>query len=121
MTYRKGRPLSIRWLLEPLLGRARIEGGIGHTIDAIAIIGTLFGVATSLGFGVQQISAGLDYLGWVETGNVLTVVLITCVTGLATFSVVSGVSKGLKCSRTSTWFSPRVSRSSSSYSARPCF
>ncbi|MFM9263230.1 BCCT family transporter [Rhodococcus sp. 5A-K4] len=96
MTYRKGRPLSIRWLLEPLLGRARIEGGIGHTIDAIAIIGTLFGVATSLGFGVQQISAGLDYLGWVETGNVLTVVLITCVTGLATFSVVSGVSKGLK-------------------------
>ena len=96
MTYRKGRPLSIRWLLEPLLGRARIEGGIGHTIDAIAIIGTLFGVATSLGFGVQQISAGLDYLGWVETGNWLTVVLITCVTGLATFSVVSGVSKGLK-------------------------
>ena len=96
MTYRKGRPLSIRWLLEPLLGRARIEGGIGHAIDAIAIIGTLFGVATSLGFGVQQISAGLDYLGWVESNNWLTVVLITCVTGLATFSVVSGVSKGLK-------------------------
>ncbi|WP_037180473.1 BCCT family transporter [Rhodococcoides fascians] len=96
MTYRKGRPLSVRWLLEPLLGRRRIEGGIGHAIDVIAIVGTLFGVATSLGFGVQQISAGLDYLGWVETNNWLTIILIVFVTGLATFSVVSGVTKGLK-------------------------
>ncbi len=96
MTYRKGRPLSIRWLLEPLLGRKRIEGAIGHAIDTIAIVGTLFGVATSLGFGVQQISAGLEYLGWVDTNNWSTVILIAFVTGLATFSVVSGVSKGLK-------------------------
>lgn len=96
MTYRKGRPLSIRWLLEPLLGRERIEGVIGHAIDVVAIVGTLFGVATSLGFGVQQISAGLDYLGWVETDNWLVVGLIVVVTGLATFSVVSGVTKGLK-------------------------
>ncbi|NMM85934.1 transporter [Rhodococcus sp. SRB_17] len=96
MTYRKGRPLSIRWLLEPLLGRARIEGKIGHTIDVIAIVGTLFGVATSLGFGVQQISAGLDYLGWVDTGNGLVITIIVIVTAMATFSVASGVAKGLK-------------------------
>lgn len=96
MTYRKGRPLSIRWLLEPLLGRKRIEGPIGHAIDAIAIIGTLFGVATSLGFGVQQISAGLDYLGWVEPNNWFVVSLIAVVTGLAIFSVVTGVTKGLR-------------------------
>ncbi|MGA9871644.1 MAG: BCCT family transporter [Rhodococcus sp. (in: high G+C Gram-positive bacteria)] len=96
MTYRKGRPLSVRWILEPLLGRQRIEGPIGHAIDTVAIIGTLFGVATSLGFGVQQISAGLEYLGWIETNNWLIVVLIVFVTALATFSVVSGVSKGLK-------------------------
>ena len=96
MTYRKGRPLSIRWLLEPLLGRARIEGKIGHAIDVVAIVGTLFGVATSLGFGVQQISAGLDYLGWVETDNWLVITIIVIVTGMATFSVVSGVTKGLK-------------------------
>lgn len=96
MTYRKGRPLSIRWLLEPLLGRKRIEGPIGHAIDAIAIIGTLFGVATSLGFGVQQISAGLDYLGWVEPNNWFVVSLIAIVTGLAIFSVVTGVTKGLR-------------------------
>ncbi|MGC0362026.1 choline/glycine/proline betaine transport protein [Rhodococcus sp. 27YEA15] len=96
MTYRKGRPLSIRWLLEPLLGRARIEGPLGHTIDVVAIVGTLFGVATSLGFGVQQISAGLDYLGWVNTGNWLIIAIIVIVTGMATFSVVSGIAKGLK-------------------------
>lgn len=96
MTYRKGRPLSIRWLLEPLLGRRRIEGPIGHAIDVIAIVGTLFGVATSLGFGVQQISAGLEYLGWVEPNNWFVIALIAIVTGLATFSVVSGVTKGLR-------------------------
>jgi choline/glycine/proline betaine transport protein len=96
MTYRKGRPLTVRWLLEPLLGRKRIEGPIGHTIDTVAIVGTLFGVATSLGFGVQQISAGLEYLGWVETTNWFVIVLIAAITGIATFSVVSGVSKGLK-------------------------
>lgn len=96
MTYRKGRPLSIRWLLEPLLGRRRIEGPIGHAIDAIAIVGTLFGVATSLGFGVQQISAGLEYLGWVQPNNWFVIALIAIVTGLATFSVVSGVTKGLR-------------------------
>ena len=96
MTYRKGRPLTVRWLLEPLLGRKRIEGPIGHTIDTVAIVGTLFGVATSLGFGVQQISAGLEYLGWVETTNWFVIALIAAITGIATFSVVSGVSKGLK-------------------------
>ncbi|WP_127784393.1 BCCT family transporter [Rhodococcus sp. X156] len=96
MTYRKGRPLSVRWLLEPLLGRARVEGFVGHAIDTVAIVGTLFGVATSLGFGVQQISAGLEYLGWIETNNWFTVALIVAVTGIAMFSVVSGVTKGLK-------------------------
>ncbi|RDI30408.1 choline/glycine/proline betaine transport protein [Rhodococcus sp. AG1013] len=96
MTYRKGRPLSVRWLLEPLLGRRRIEGPIGHAIDVVAIVGTLFGVATSLGFGIQQITAGLEYLGWVEVDNWLIIALIAGVTALATFSVVSGVSKGLK-------------------------
>ncbi len=54
--HRRGRPVSIRWALEPLLG-ARVKGGWGNTIDVIALIGTLFGVATSLGLGVIQIGA----------------------------------------------------------------
>ncbi len=96
MTFRKGRPLSVRWLLEPMLGRKRVEGFIGHAIDAVAIVGTLFGVATSLGFGVQQIMAGLEFLGWIEASNWWVVGLITLITLIATMSVVTGVHKGLK-------------------------
>ena len=96
MSFRRGRPLAIRWLLEPLLGRKRVEGWIGHTIDTIAIVGTLFGVATSFGFGVSQIMAGLEFLGWAQRSPWLIVGIIGAITALATFSVVTGVHKGLK-------------------------
>lgn len=96
MTFRRGRPLAIRWLLEPLLGRKRVEGPIGHAIDAVAIVGTLFGVATSFGFGVSQIIGGLTFLGWAEESPMLIVGLIIGITLLATWSVVSGVHRGLK-------------------------
>jgi choline/glycine/proline betaine transport protein len=96
MTYRRGRPLTVRWLLEPLLGRQRVEGPIGHAVDVVAIVGTLFGVATSLGFGITQIGAGLQYLGWIELNNWWIVGMICVITGIATFSVVSGVNKGLR-------------------------
>ncbi|WP_099025717.1 BCCT family transporter [Mycolicibacterium palauense] len=96
MTYRRGRPLSVRWLLEPLLGRKRVEGPIGHAVDVTAVVGTLFGVATSLGFGITQIAAGLEYLGWIRINNWWMVGMIAAITVIATASVVSGVSKGLK-------------------------
>ena len=96
MTYRRGRPLAVRWLLEPLLGRKRVEGPIGHAVDVTAVVGTLFGVATSLGFGITQIAAGLEYLGWIQVNNWWTVGMIAAITVIATASVVSGVSKGLK-------------------------
>jgi len=94
--HRKGRPVSIRWALEPLLGD-RVRGRLGDAIDVIAIVGTLFGVATSLGLGVKQIAAGLSHLGVVgEVNNTLLVVLIIVITAVATLSVVSGVGKGIK-------------------------
>lgn len=96
MTYRRGRPLSVRWLLEPLIGRQRVEGPIGHIVDVVAVVGTLFGVATSLGFGITQIAAGLQYLGWITVDNWWIVAMIVVITGIAVASVVSGVSKGLK-------------------------
>ncbi|BAV41510.1 BCCT family transporter [Mycobacterium ulcerans] len=96
MTYRRGRPLSVRWLLEPVLGRRRVEGVLGHAVDVVAIVGTLFGVATSLGFGITQIASGLEYLGWIETNNWWIIAMIGATTAAATASVVSGVSKGLK-------------------------
>src|SRR5690606_34224955 len=94
--HRRGRPVSIRWALEPLLGD-RVKGWIGDVIDVVAIIGTLFGVATSLGFGVSQIGAGLSFLGVVgEVGNILLITLTVVITAIAMVSVLSGIDKGIK-------------------------
>ncbi|GAB2857996.1 BCCT family transporter [Nocardioides pacificus] len=94
--HRKGRPVSIRWALEPLFGD-RVKGALGDVIDVIAVIGTIFGVATSLGFGVSQVSAGMEYLGYVgDASTTLKVVLIAVITGIAVISVATGVDKGIK-------------------------
>lgn len=94
--HRKGRPVSLRWALEPLLG-ARVKGWIGDVVDILAIVGTLFGVATSLGLGVTQVSTGLVELGVIdEASNTFMVILIAAITAIATISVVSGVGKGIQ-------------------------
>ncbi len=94
--HRKGRPVSIRWALEPLLGD-RVKGWMGDVIDTVAIVGTVAGVATSLGLGVQQISAGLVNLGvFDKAGNTLLMALIATITVFAIASVVSGVGRGIK-------------------------
>jgi choline/glycine/proline betaine transport protein len=94
--HRRGTPISIRWALEPLLGKW-VRGFVGDVVDVIAILGTLFGVATSLGFGVSQISAGMEFLGWVDDpGDWLRIVLILVITAIAVVSVVTGVDKGIK-------------------------
>jgi len=94
--FRHGLPLSIRSALYPLIGE-KIYGPIGHTVDVFAILGTLFGIATTLGLSVTQINAGLHYL-WPSipvstTVQVISIALITC---LAIFSVVAGMDKGVK-------------------------
>jgi choline/glycine/proline betaine transport protein len=94
--HRKGRPVSIRWALEPLLGK-RVTGLWGDLIDVIAVVGTLFGVATSLGLGASQIGAGLAYLGVVdEATNTVLVALILGITLMALISVVTGIDRGIK-------------------------
>lgn len=96
MSFRYGRPLSVRWLLEPLVGRRLIESWVGHAIDTVAIVGTVFGVSTSLGMGVLQIQAGLSHLGWFDPSSTLVVVLVVGVTAASTLSVVSGVDRGIR-------------------------
>ncbi|WP_022873419.1 BCCT family transporter [Nesterenkonia alba] len=97
MTFRRGRPLTIRWLLEPIFGRKLIESWIGHLIDIVAIVGTVFGIVTSLGLGTQQIAAGLGFMDWADPeAPWLLTVLVIVIMAIATFSVVTGVNKGLK-------------------------
>ncbi|WP_022908092.1 BCCT family transporter [Curtobacterium sp. B18] len=93
--HRRGRPVSIRWALEPLLG-ARVKGGWGNLIDVIALVGTLFGVATSLGLGVIQIGAGLESAGIAESSTVSQLAIIAVITALTIVSLVTGVTKGMK-------------------------
>ena len=94
-TYNRGLPLTLRSAFYPLLGE-RIWGWPGHLIDISAVFATLFGLATSLGFGTEQALAGLNYLfGW-GTGNVAKVVMIGSITTLALISVLRGLDGGVK-------------------------
>ncbi|MGO4453467.1 BCCT family transporter [Arthrobacter sp. RAF14] len=95
--HRRGRPLAVRWALEPLFGEKAMRGGWGNTIDVVALVGTVFGVATSLGLGVTQISAGLKSLGVIAPDNHwIEYVIIVVVTCFVLWSVLSGVSRGMK-------------------------
>ncbi|MHC1551281.1 BCCT family transporter [Phyllobacterium sp. K27] len=93
--YRYNLPLTIRSGLYPLL-KERINGPIGHAVDIFAIVGTMFGIATSLGLGVSQINAGLNYLIGLPIGPQIQLPLIAFVTALAAISVVTGLDKGIR-------------------------
>src|SRR5690606_7693668 len=95
-SFRHGLPLSIRSALYPLIGE-RIHGPIGHAVDTFAILGTMFGIATTLGLSVAQMNAGLNYLWpsiplstWVQIGCIGGITLLTM------GSVVAGMDKGIK-------------------------
>lgn len=93
--YNRGLPLTVRSAFYPVLGE-RINGGIGNLIDILAVVATLFGVATSLGLGVAQINAGLNYLFGVSISPGVQITLIAIITAVATASVVSGLDRGIK-------------------------
>ncbi|UIL54403.1 MULTISPECIES: choline BCCT transporter BetT [Pantoea] len=94
-SYRHGLPLTLRSALYPIIGE-KIYGPIGHAVDVFAVIGTVLGVATSLGYGVLQVNAGLNHLFGVPVNQTIQVILIVVITGLATLSVVSGLDKGIR-------------------------
>ena len=94
-TFNRGLPLTLRSAFYPLLGD-RIWGWWGHIIDITAVFATLFGLATSLGFGTEQALAGLNHLFGFGTGKVAVIVLIAVITVLAIISVVRGLDGGVK-------------------------
>lgn len=94
-TYGKGLPLTLRSGLSPILGK-RINGPLGDAIDVFAVCGTVFGIATSLGFGVSQMTAGLSYNYGVPDTMTTKIVVIAVVMGAATLSVLSGADRGIR-------------------------
>jgi choline/glycine/proline betaine transport protein len=94
-SFRHGLPLTIRSIFYPLLGD-RIYGPIGHLIDILAVFGTLFGLATSLGFGAMQLNTGLNRLIGLPVSPAWQVGVIATITTVAVLSVISGLDRGLK-------------------------
>jgi len=93
--FNRGLPLTIRSVFYPLLGD-RIYGWWGNIIDILSVLATLFGLATSLGFGVQQVAAGLNFLFGLPTDTWFQVVLIAVITSFAIMSVVAGLDGGVR-------------------------
>ncbi|GAA0612628.1 BCCT family transporter [Thalassospira tepidiphila] len=93
--YRKGLPLSIRSALYPIIGE-RIYGTWGHVVDILAVFGTMFGIVTTLGLGVMQISSGLNSLFGIPDTMPVQIILIAIITMFATISVMVGLDGGIK-------------------------
>lgn len=93
--FRRGLPLSIRSTLYPLIGE-KIYGRWGHTVDILAVFGTMFGVVTSLGLGVMQINSGLENLFGIPNSLTVQFIIIAFVTALACGSLMLGLDKGIK-------------------------
>jgi BCCT family betaine/carnitine transporter len=93
--FNRGLPLTMRSAFYPLLGKA-VWGPLGHIIDVTAVLATIFGLATSLGLGAEQIAGGLNYLFGIQPSGTTKVVLIAGIIGIALVSVVAGLDKGIK-------------------------
>jgi glycine betaine transporter len=95
-TFRKGTPTLVSATLTPLLGKNAHEKPLGRTVDALAIVATLFGTATSLGLNGLQLNSGMEYLTGLEKSNGVAVVIIIIVTALFVLSATSGVERGIQ-------------------------
>ncbi|WP_427018671.1 choline BCCT transporter BetT [Pseudarthrobacter sp. P1] len=93
--YRWGMPLSIRAALYPLLGK-RVRGATGGAIDVFALVGTVFGVATSMGIGVVLLNVGFAWLFGLQEGRALQIALVIVAVVMTIAACVSGVDKGIR-------------------------
>ncbi|WP_084404079.1 BCCT family transporter [Marinobacterium litorale] len=93
--FRHDLPLTVRSALKPLLGD-HIKGRAGDAVDLLAVFGTVFGIATTLGLGVQQMNSGLEQVFGIERSTNLQLIVIASLMFIATASVVSGVSRGVR-------------------------
>ena len=93
--FNRGMPLTMRSAFYPVFGRA-VWGWLGHVVDIVAVLATLFGLAVSLGLGAEQITGGLHYLFGVPAGNATKVVVIAAIISIALGSVIAGLDRGVK-------------------------
>lgn len=94
-SFNRGLPLTLRSAFYPMLGE-RVWGRFGHVVDIVAVLATLLGLATSIGYGAVQMTGGLDYLFGLSAGTGTQVLAIAAIVGIALISVVAGLDKGVK-------------------------
>lgn len=104
--YRYNRPLTFSTALVPLLGEKRIAGPSGTVIDMIALFGTIFGVATSIGLTVGIMNATIEPLTGLTFNLSNQIIFVVIVSSLGVFSAVSGVTRGIRrISEINVWIS----------------
>lgn len=94
-SYRKNLPLAVRSALRPVFGK-RVDGPLGHAVDTAAVLGTIFGVATSLGIGVVFLNVGLNVIFGVPVGTGAQAALAILAVTVAAVSATTGVDKGIR-------------------------
>ncbi|GGA87248.1 glycine/betaine ABC transporter [Ornithinibacillus halotolerans] len=94
--FRKEEPGLISATLKPVLGKRMMEGPVGTIVDVLAVIATIVGVATTLGFGAAQINGGLSYLLGIPNNFLVQLIIILIVTVLFILSAMTGLGKGIK-------------------------
>ncbi|WP_448564951.1 BCCT family transporter [Thalassotalea ganghwensis] len=94
-SYRQQLPLTLRSALYPLIGE-KIYGWHGHIVDIFAVVGTVFGVATSLGLGASQVNSGLEYLFELDVSTINQIIIMVAIVALASVSVATGLDKGIR-------------------------
>jgi choline/glycine/proline betaine transport protein len=104
--YRYNKPLAFKTMLYPVFGEKITHNLAGNFIDSLAIIGTLFGIATSLGFGAMQINSGLQYVFDIPKNITITISIIFVLSIIATISAATGIKRGVKIlSESNLWLS----------------
>jgi len=94
--YRKNKPALISTIFIPLLGEDKANGPIGKTVDILATLTTIAGIATSLGLGTLQINSGLNYLFGIPESRLVQIMIVAVITLIFTWSAVKGIDKGIK-------------------------
>ncbi|MDM1695276.1 choline BCCT transporter BetT [Thiopseudomonas alkaliphila] len=94
--YRYNYPLALRSALIPVFGKKLTRGWLGHSVDTFGVVCTLLGIATSLGIGVLQVNAGMDYLFGIPTSQTTQAIIIVAVIAIAGISATTGVAKGVR-------------------------
>ncbi len=95
MQFRRNKPALVSSIFIPLLGEEKARGGIGKTIDILAVFATAGGMATSLGLGTYQINSGLNYLFGVPENITIQIIIVAAITVIYTVTAVAGIDKGI--------------------------